>query len=134
MVWRSGPRAVTGGLACRVVAAFMPFAMLSVSKRILDGIQSHITGALPMHFWWLVAGECALAGMTAVLSRAVGYFDTVLADQFTRYTSLRVMEHASGLDLESYEDPVFYDKLERARVQATDRIYMIQAMGLGIQR
>jgi ATP-binding cassette subfamily B protein len=39
------------------------------------------------------------------------------------------MEHASGLDLASYEDPVFYDKLERARVQATDRIAMIQAIG-----
>src|SRR5205807_133808 len=34
----------------------------------------------------------------------------------------------------AYEDPVFYDKLERARVQATDRLYMIQAMGRLIQQ
>jgi hypothetical protein len=39
------------------------------------------------------------------------------------------MEHASRLDLASYEDPLFHDKLERARVQATDRIAMIQAIG-----
>jgi ATP-binding cassette subfamily B protein len=44
------------------------------------------------------------------------------------------MHHASRLDLASYEDPVFYDKLERARVQATDRIAMIQAMGTILQQ
>ena len=34
-----------------------------------------------------------------------------------------------ALDLTTYEDPVFYDRLERARVQATDRLAMIQQMG-----
>src|SRR5262249_45314871 len=41
---------------------------------------------------------------------------------------------ASQLDLASYEDPVFYDKLERARVQSTDRIAMVQAIGSIIQQ
>jgi ATP-binding cassette, subfamily B, bacterial len=44
------------------------------------------------------------------------------------------MEHASSLDLLAYEDPVFYDRLERARVQATDRLYMIQAIGRLVQQ
>jgi len=36
------------------------------------------------------------------------------------------MEHAANLDLTAYERPgVFYDRLERARVQATDRLGMI---------
>ena len=39
------------------------------------------------------------------------------------------MEQASRLDLATYENPVFYDRLERARVQATDRLAMIQQMG-----
>ena len=39
------------------------------------------------------------------------------------------MDHASRLDLASYEDPAFQDKLERARVQATDRIGMVQSIG-----
>jgi ATP-binding cassette subfamily B protein len=135
IVWQSGRGVVVGGMICRVVAALVPFAMLAVAKRILDAIQEHSTGLpLPAMFWWLVAGECGLAAFGAILSRIVSYFDTLLADQFTRYTSIRVMQHASRLDLASYEDPVFYDKLERARVQATDRIAMIQAMGLGIQQ
>jgi ATP-binding cassette, subfamily B, bacterial len=130
IVWRSGPRVVTGGLVCRVLAALIPVAMLAVTKMILDAIQALFLGTpLPEHFWWLVAAEFGLGATGAVLGRSVGFFDALLADRFTRYVSIEVMEHASKLDLASYEDPVFYDKLERARVQATDRIAMIHAIG-----
>src|SRR5438270_10073667 len=44
------------------------------------------------------------------------------------------MERAASLALTAYEDPVFYDRLERARVQATDRLYMIQAIGRLVQQ
>ncbi len=109
--------------------------MLGVSKRILDAVQARSQGrALPHEFWWLVAAEFALAALGAVLGRIVGYFDALLADRFTRHVSVRVMQHASSLDLTSYEDPVFYNKLERARVQATDRIAMIQAIGAILQQ
>jgi ATP-binding cassette, subfamily B, bacterial len=117
-------------LSCRLVAALLPVAMLAVSKRILDGVQIHTAGkALPPYFWWLVGAECALAAVGAITSRGISFFDTLLADRFTRHVSLLVMNHASRLDLGSYEDPHFHDTLERARVQATDRIAMIQAIG-----
>jgi len=135
IVWRSGPRIVAGGLAARIVAALVPISMLAVSKRILDAIQAKFSGhPLPAAFWFLVAAEFGLAAFAAVLGRFVGYFDALLADSFTRHVSVRVMEHASRLDLAAYEDPVFYDKLERARVQSTDRIAMIQAIGLILQQ
>ena len=130
IVWGSGPPVVCGGMLCRLTAALIPLAMLAVSKKILDAVQSHYSGhPLAPHFWWLVGAECALAALGAVLGRVIGYFDALLADRFTRHVSLMVMEHASQLDLASYEDPLFHDKLERARVQATDRIAMIQAIG-----
>jgi ATP-binding cassette subfamily B protein len=44
------------------------------------------------------------------------------------------MAHAAELDLLAYENPVFYDRLERARVQATDRLAMIQAIGRLVQQ
>jgi ATP-binding cassette subfamily B protein len=130
IVWESGRGVVSGGLACRVAAALIPLAMLSVSKRILDAVQAHFAGRpLPPEFWYLVGAEAALAAFGSMLGRLTGYFDALLADRFTRFVSVRVMEHASRLDLASYEDPVFYDQLERARVQSTDRIGMIQAIG-----
>jgi ATP-binding cassette subfamily B protein len=135
LVRESAPAPVAFGLLFRLLGALVPIALLAVSKQILDGVQRKFTGGtLPEHFWWLVALEFALAAAGAILGRATAFADTVLADRFTRHVSVRVMEHASQLDLASYEDPVFYDKLERARVQATDRIYMIQAMGAMIQQ
>jgi ATP-binding cassette subfamily B protein len=40
--------------------------------------------------------------------------DSLLGDRFTNRVSVRLMRHATRLDLASFEDPVFYDKLERA--------------------
>ncbi len=135
IVWQSGPRVVTGGLTCRILAALIPLSVLAVAKLILDAVQAKFSGhPLPTYFWYLVAAEFGLAAIAAVLARAIGFFDALLADSFTRHVSIKVMEHASQLDLASYEDPVFYDRLERARVQATDRIAMIQAMGLVLQQ
>jgi ATP-binding cassette subfamily B protein len=135
IVWESGHGVVTGGLLCRLAAALIPIAMLAVSKQILDLVQARFAGKpIPEYFWGLVALEFALAAVGGVLGRTVGYFDSLLADRFTRHVSVRVMEHASKLDLSSYEDPVFYDRLERARVQATDRIAMVHAMGSMLQQ
>jgi ATP-binding cassette, subfamily B, bacterial len=135
IVWESGPGVVAGGLACRIAVAMLPLAVLGVSKMILDAIQAHFSGhPLPPAFWWYVAAEFGLAACGSILGRAIGYFDSLLADRFARHVSILVMEHASRLDLSSYEDPVFSDKLERARVQSTDRIAMIQALGQVLQQ
>jgi ATP-binding cassette subfamily B protein len=76
----------------------------------------------------------ALAVIPGILSRSVDYFDNLLADRYTHHVSVEVMRKAAALDVTVYEDPVFYDRLERARVQATDRLAMIQQMGRLIQQ
>jgi ATP-binding cassette subfamily B protein len=135
IVWNAGRGVVTAGALCRILSAAIPLSMLAVSKRILDALQAHFAGRpLPSSFWYFVAAEFGLAVFGSMLGRCIGYFDALLADRFTRYVSIQVMEHASRLDLASYEDPVFYDKLERARVQSTDRIAMIQAIGTVAQQ
>lgn len=135
IVWESGPAVVGANLAVRLATAFLPVVMLAITKQIFDAIQAKFSGAeLPENFWWLVGAEFALAALGAVLGRCIGFFDSMFADRFTRHVSVKVMEHASHLDLQSYEDPAFYDVLERARVQATDRIAMVQAMGSILQQ
>ena len=85
-------------------------------------------------FWWLVVAEFSLAVLNSILLRTIDYSDSLLGDKYTRYVSIRVMNHAASLDLIAYEDPVFYDRLERARVQATDRLVMIQQIGRLVQQ
>ncbi|MGD0566931.1 MAG: ABC transporter ATP-binding protein [Candidatus Sulfotelmatobacter sp.] len=136
IVWESGPGVVSFGLVSRVLAALLPVALLAVTKLIIDRIQYTLSThqPIPHGFWWLVAGEFALAVSNSILLRAIDYSDSLLGDKYTRHVSIRVMNHAAGLDLIAYEDPVFYDRLERARVQATDRLVMIQAVGRLIQQ
>ena len=131
LVWEAAPQIVVLELVTRAVAALLPLAMLWVTKYIIDAITDYTkhTAALPHYFWWLVVLEFGLACLGTILGRATDFCDTVLADKYARFISTKIMEHGSHLDLTSYEDPVFYDKMERARVQGTDRIVMIQASG-----
>src|SRR3984957_14860407 len=136
LVWESGRLVVTLGLVFRVVLALLPIALLWVTKLIIDLIVRSVTTHQPItnHLWWLVAAEFSLAVFSSLLSRTIDYLDALVADKYTRYVSIRVMEHAASLDLIAYEDPVFYDRLERARVQATDRLGMIQSIGRLVQQ
>ena len=135
-VWESGRTVVVLGLVARVIASLLPPALFWVSKLIIDTIYRILTThqAVGPRLWWLVGLEFAIAVSTGILSRIIDYLDALLAGKYTHHVSVRVMEHAASLDLLAYEDPVFYDRLERARVQATDRLYMIQAIGRLIQQ
>jgi ATP-binding cassette subfamily B protein len=136
IIWDSSPAVVTWGLILRGIAALSPLALLAVAKLIIDAVVTHLTHAASLRtdFWWLVALEFGLACLTSILNRIVDYCDTLLADKFIRHISVRIMHHASRLDLASYEDPLFHDKLERARVQATDRLGMVQQLGRLVQQ
>jgi ATP-binding cassette subfamily B protein len=136
LAWACGRGIIVGALACRIVGALVPLAMLTVGKAILDAVQVRFTSGADLRpdFWWLVALECALGIGGALLGRLGGFFDALLADAFARHVGVEVMTHASRLDLATYEDPSFHDTLERARVQATDRIAMVQAMGSLLQQ
>jgi ATP-binding cassette, subfamily B, bacterial len=135
-VWESGRAVVVLSLASRIVASLLPLALFWVSKLIIDAIFRIITThqAVASRVWWLVAAEFGLAVCTSLVGRLIDYLDALLAGKYMNHISVRVMEHAASLDLLAYEDPVFYDRLERARVQATDRLYMIQAIGRLVQQ
>jgi ATP-binding cassette subfamily B protein len=131
IVWNSGPSIVVLGLVFRAAVSLIPVSTAWVTKLIIDLINAIVQhkATLSPQLWWLAAVEFSLAILGGVFGRVVDYYDALLADRYTRHVSIEVMQHASHLDLQSYEDPVFYDRLERARVQATDRLGMIQSIG-----
>ena len=134
-VWEAAPAVVVGEAIARVAVALIPLSMLIVTRSIIDAIyayKAHQT-PLPGFFWWLVALEFGLAGFAALVARLIDFCDTTLAERFMRHISITLMKHAANLDLLSYEDPVFYDKLERARAQSTDRVQTIKIAGRLIQ-
>ena len=136
IVWQAGPTVVALGIVFRIITSLLPIGLLAISKLIIDHIVAIFAHhqPVPKVLWWLVGVEFALAACGGMLLRVVDYLDSLLADKYTRHVSIEVMRHAAGLDLAAYEDPVFYDRLERARVQATDRLGMIQSLGRLLQQ
>lgn len=131
MVWECGPRTVLWSIALRIALAITPVAILKVSNWLINAIvvslKNHVS--LPHYFWWIVILEFGLASLAAILSRGIGFCDSLLGDLYMQHISVRVIEHASQLDITAFENPEYYDRLERAKAQATDRIAMIQMMG-----
>ena len=126
MVWKTH-RAFTATMAVlRVCRAFIPVATLWIGKLIIDSVislrqdRSHLSS-----LWTLVALEIAIVVTGEVLARASALVESLLGDLFSNYTSVRLMEHAATLDLQQFEDPAFYDQLERARRQTVGRIGLL---------
>jgi len=134
MVWEAAPGVVAASLFCRLTAAVLPITMLLVNRRIIDDIVKSTHSNLPKGFWGLVALELLLACLVIIMARLVDYCDTSLSERYTRHVNIRIMRHAASFDLSSYEDPQFYDRLERARVQGADRVGMIQESGQMVQQ
>src|SRR5437867_1393740 len=130
LVWETSPPLVLAAVLLRLIRALIPLAMLWVSKLILDAVVVWISrrGGAAAQIWKLVALEFGLAVASDLLGRANSLCDSLLGDRFTNRVSVRLMQHATALDLSSFEDPVFYDKLERARRQTTGRMGLLSSL------
>jgi ATP-binding cassette, subfamily B, bacterial len=136
LVWETSPSLMLGNGLLRIAKSAIPVAILYVGKLIIDqvvGLAMHkgITGDAGItRLWELVAAEFGLAIFSDVLGRLISLMDSLLGDKFSNFTSIRIMQHAAGLDLDQFEDSTFYDKLERARQQTTGRTVLLsQVLG-----
>jgi ATP-binding cassette subfamily B protein len=138
LVWRTSPALTSGQILLRVVRALLPVVTLYVGKLIIDEVvllaqsspstdelREWLANGLLDRIGWLLALELGLAVLSDILGRAVSLIDSLLSEQFSNETSLRLMEHASMLDLEDFEDSELQDRLERARRYAGGRTGLI---------
>ncbi len=127
MVWQTHPGMALSNLILRLFQSGIPLGTLYVGKLIVDKVLLHIQGTdEPVELLWqLVAIEAGLVLIGGLLGRIVSLLDALLGDRFAIESSLILMDHASKLDLQQFEDPTFYDKLERARQQTTPRVVLL---------
>lgn len=136
MVWQTSPTLSLSTLLLRCAAAFFPLATLWISKLIIDLVVRGITHHQPNYpaIGKLLLLELAVAIASDTTGRFISLVDSLLGDQFTNYINVRLMEHANSLDLLSFEDPVFYDKMERARRQTSARLGMLGGLAGMVQQ
>jgi ATP-binding cassette subfamily B protein len=129
MVWETNPWLCVCTLSLRAAAALIPIASLVVAKSIINDVVATIRHQPLTHNVWETLGAgLALAVAADVLSRLISLIDSLLGDRFTHRLDVMIMQHASSLDLASFEDPLFYDKMERARQQARARLGMLVSL------
>ena len=133
LIWSCDHWLTILNILLRVVRASVPLTMLYVGKLIIDEIVriSEIINGTEFEnsetsiLLFFVILELGLAIFSDLLGRVIAMVDSLLGDLVSHDISLRLMNQSARLDLECFEDSEFYDKLERARRQASSRILLI---------
>jgi ATP-binding cassette subfamily B protein len=136
LVWQTSPKLTVASSVLRIVRSAIPLAMLYVGKLIIDEVvllSTQASGSSHEEIWKLVAMEFALAILADGLSRAISLLDSLLGDLFSNYSSIKILNHAASLDLDQFEDSIFYDKMERARQQTIGRTILLSQVMSQIQ-
>ncbi|MFT4734671.1 MAG: ATP-binding cassette subfamily B protein [Algoriphagus sp.] len=111
-------------ITLRLIDAALPVLMLWLGKLIIDEVILQVS-ADPKVFdqlWVLIAIEFGLALLSDLLKRGVNLTDGLLGDQYSNASSVELIKKTAELNLNQLEDAEFYDKLERARRQTTNRV------------
>ncbi|MCY7378575.1 MAG: ABC transporter ATP-binding protein/permease [Gemmatimonadaceae bacterium] len=127
LVWGTNRRYTLAMILLRLLRAFVPVASLWVAKLIIDAVVelARTPGASLAPLWRVAALELVIVVAGEILARTSSLVESLLGDLFSNHISVRLMRHAATLDLAQFEDPEFYDHLERARRQTTGRIGLI---------
>jgi ATP-binding cassette subfamily B protein len=126
LVWETHRGYTLAMAILRLLRSGVPVLTLWIGKLIIDTVvASRETSPDFARLWKLVALEIVIVTIGDVLARASALVESLLGDLFSNHTSVRLMEHAAALDLAHFEDPAFYDQLERARRQTTSRIGLL---------
>jgi ATP-binding cassette, subfamily B, bacterial len=132
LVWKSAPRQllIAGGL--QVVAGLSLAAQLLVLRRVLD--RAVIADGVPA--LGTIAPELLLFGVLLVVVAVASVAQTeqrrTLAEYVQKHTTGRVLGVSTQVDLIDYDRPGFYDRLQRARVNASVRPLQIANGVIGL--
>ena len=134
LVW-STSRGLTLALAVlTVIAGVLPASVAYVGSLIVDAVVGTIAnrGAVA-HVVELVALEALLVATIAAAQRGLSLCQSLLRAQLGQRVNVMILEKALTLDLRHFEDSEFYDKLTRARREASTRPLSLvtRTFGLG---
>jgi ATP-binding cassette subfamily B protein len=124
LVWSTN-RGLTVALAVlTLIAGILPASVAYVGSLIVDAVVKAMTAAQgknPAHVVELVALEGVLITAIAAAQRGLSLCQSLLRAQLGQRVNVMILEKALTLDLGHFEDSEFYDKLTRARREASTR-------------
>ena len=129
LIWRTHRGYTAAMIVLRIIRSVVPISTFWVGKLILDSVIAAKAGQGSLgQIWRYLALELAIVLAGEILARASSLIESLLGDLFSNSMSVQLMEHAATLDLAQFEDPEFYDHLERARRQTVGRIALLSLL------
>jgi ATP-binding cassette subfamily B protein len=122
LAWETS-RSLTVWLAgLTVLAGALPGLVAKLGERIVNAVVfASTSGGDIMPVLQLVALEGAVVAALALTMRAQSLCTTLLREQLGFRVNSMILDKALTLDLEHFEDPDFYDRMLRARREASQR-------------
>lgn len=127
LVWSTSRRLALIFALLTLVAGVLPAAVAWIGQLIVDGVvtamgQHQQTGSADTSFVLLfVAAEAGIIALIAASQRGISTCQALLRALMGQRINLMILEKALTLTLAHFEDSEFYDKLTRARREASTR-------------
>jgi ATP-binding cassette subfamily B protein len=127
LVWTTNRPLSIALAGLTLLAGILPAGIAYLGALIVDAViraadLHHRTGTISLsHVFVLVGCEAALIAATSLAQRGISLAQSLLRAQLGQRVNVMILEKALTLDMQQFEDSEFYDKLTRARREASSR-------------
>jgi ATP-binding cassette, subfamily B, bacterial len=117
LAWRASPASSATIVALTLISALLPLAIAYIGKLIIDAVVAH---SIALTTQWVFV-ELAAVGLQSLVQRVLFLLRGLLGARLGVEVNVQILDKAIRLDLAHFEDSEFYDKLTRARREASSR-------------
>jgi ATP-binding cassette, subfamily B, bacterial len=124
-VWSAAPGWTIAQIALLLLQGFLPLGNLYITKLIIDAIASGITSAnrdsLFSHLLWLLGGMALISILSAITTALAEFVSAAQSQRVADFMQARIHAKSIAVDLEYYENPEYFNLLQRAQQEASYR-------------
>ena len=135
LVWQTDRRLLGLLLFLTLLAGLLPAGIAQAGRLIVDGVVHAAETQLPAHrtaALWFIALELGLVAAMAGIQRGLDASQSLLRVKLGHRVNVMILDKALQLDLVHFEDSELYDKLTRARREASSRPLSLVRRSLGL--
>ncbi len=122
LVWTTNAKLTVAFGLLTLVTGLLPAGMAYVAQLIVDSVVGALNDGLPVRTALIyIAIEGLLVALMAAAQRGISLCQALLRAQLGHRVNVMILEKAQQLAMAQFEDADFYDKLTRARREASSR-------------
>ena len=122
LVWQTSPALTVTLALLTLLAGLLPASIAYAGKWLVDSVVAAIQGeAGSQAVWFWLSIEALLVAAMAAAQSGLNICNSLLRAQLGQRVNVMILEKAQQFDLAQLEDAEFYDRLTRARREASTR-------------